>query len=179
MNKMESSDSNRTLEIKGVKVLYNGIPISTLREMVNTLQDSSRIIYYDQEKNQDYKIDSTTGTNRFFLPGGIEYCRLGGGNYAVIYATQAQRTQEKRNFKTLYAKLSSQSTERLRQKQCPIIWTEFEYEDHTRQKRYGLYLKAKKRILGQTDQIYMDNGVILAPGAYLSAHEQLERASGG
>lgn len=179
MNKLETSDSNRMLEIKGVKVLYNGIPVSTLREMVNTLQDSSRIIYYDQGKNQNYKIDSTNGTNRFTLPGGIEYCRLGGGDYAVIYATEAQRTQEKRNFETLYAKLFSQSTESLRQKQCPIIRTEFEYEDHTGQRRYGLYLKAKKRILGQTDHIYMDNGVILAPGAYLRVHEPVERTSGG
>jgi len=171
MNKLETSDSNRMLEIKGVKILYNGIPVSTLREMVNTLQDSFRIIYYDPEKNQNYKINSTTGTNRFTLPGGIEYCRLWGGDYAVIYTTQAQRTLEKSNFETLYVKLSSQSTEYLRQKQCPIIRTEFEYENQTGQKRYGLYLKAKKRTLGQTDHIYMDNGVILAPGAYLRVYE--------
>jgi hypothetical protein len=46
--------------------------------------------------------------------------------------------------------------------QSPEVGAEFEYEG-----RYWLYVRSKKRRLGATNH-YMDNGVILAPGAYMA-----------
>ncbi|KHD06935.1 hypothetical protein PN36_30140 [Candidatus Thiomargarita nelsonii] len=171
---MNTLETTPTIEINGVKIQEGGLYRSTLRTMVKILQNPLKILHYNQEKNQYNEIYSQ-GNNRFYLPDGIEYCRLRGGGYAILYQSKEQREEEKNNFHHLQKKLAGQSTLSLRQKQCPEIWTEFEYENPVEGKRYGLYLKAKKRTLGKTDQRYMDNGVVLSPGTYLKDHvEELE-----
>ncbi len=167
MNKFKKPPNNE-IKIKGVKIQNEGLYLSTLRTMVNILQNPSRVLHYDQEKNRYSEIDSQK-TNRFFLTEGIEYCRLRGGGYAVLYSNKEQRDQEKVNFNTLREKLSGSKSSQI---QCPEIWTEFEYENPLEGKRYGLYLSAEQRLLGETDHRYMDNGVILASGAYLRDHRQ-------
>jgi hypothetical protein len=170
MNQFEKQPNNE-IEIKGVKIKNEGPYLSTLRTMVNILQNPSLVLHYDQQKNRYYEIESQR-TNRFFLTDGIEYCRLRGGGYAVLYSNKEQREQEKINFNILRDKLYGQSTTKSSQIQCPEIWTEFEYENPLEGKRYGLYLSAEQRLLGDTDHKYMDNGVILASGAYLRDHKQ-------
>jgi len=137
MNKFKKPPQNNEneIEIKGVKIKNEGLYLSTLRTMVNILQNPSRVLHYDQEKNRYSEIDSQK-TNRFFLTEGIEYCRLRGD--------------------TLREKLSGSKS---RQIQCPEIWTEFEYENPLEGKRYGLYLSAEQRLLGETDHRYMDQAI--------------------
>ena len=139
--------------------------ITMLWNIINTIEDTSHALQYDQKENRYLKKEAKT--NIITLATGVKYCQLIMGGFATLYETPEAQQQAKREFEALAQKFTN-----TKEIQCPGVYAMFEYPEKPSEgetKKYGLYLSAEKRTLGASDGTYMVDGVILAPGAYMKA----------